>query len=623
MAPTTSSSAYRYPLLLDVPDAIRLVVLLPAIDKRVDINCILCNARLGDNLDYEALSYVWGDPHVTKQIILSDRKFEATLNLEAALRRLRHPHNPRVLWIDALCIDQGNVSERTSQVQQMGAIYRHARQVVVWLGPETNTSLRAFGTLDLIVSILRKKSWESLPYDPKTPSWIDQDQVKVDHQMSIYRSFFENFQWELGMEAIEKLFRRPWWQRVWVIQEIALAKDATLYCGRHCAKWDAFDEFLQMVNKISTEQPFHSKTNMTEKWLEKIHTRLSGFLPGVMMSNIRHWRNEARGNHLPEPELLEILDLCRGSLCSDPRDRVYGVLDIFAGTKSNHPLARPDYTIPVTKLYSVVASEKLLRDRTLDTLFMIAPDRLELLETASTGSACKDYFLPSWVPDWSMPGYPSILDAKDRAQRGHDTSQQLCAALDRFSPIPFELSSSGLVLTIYGVQVDIISDVSSSRCTYRSSEAIDDWKIMADASNEVMYPGGQSRAEAFWRTVAQPIAANFGRKPEPENRTLNSRRFTPKSAADKEHLEAQKTRRFPPESTVDERHWKARLTFGPYHMTRKTFFRTQRGYIGTSTYMGPSYPEISVGDMVTVLLGGKVPLILRRDSIRYRLITLR
>jgi hypothetical protein len=171
MTSATPSNPWRYPTLLDAPDAIRLVVLLPAIDKRV----ILCNSRLRNNPDYEALSYVWGDPHITKQIILSDKKFHVTTNLEAALRRLRYSSKPRLLWIDALCIDQGNISERISQVRQMGAIYRSAREVAVWLGPESNTSLRAFETLDAIVAILREKSWESLPFDHNAPDWLGED----------------------------------------------------------------------------------------------------------------------------------------------------------------------------------------------------------------------------------------------------------------------------------------------------------------------------------------------------------------------------------------------------------------------------------------------------------------
>jgi hypothetical protein len=216
MTSASPSNPWRYPTLLDAPDAIRLVVLLPAIDKRVEIECILRNSRLSNNPDYEALSYVWGDPHNTKQIILSDKKFNVTTTLEAALRRLRHSRKPRLLWIDALCIDQGNVSERISQVQQMGAIYRSAREVVVWLGPESNTSLRAFETLDAIVAIIREKSWESLPFDHNAPDWLGEDyhdRRKADRQMCIYRSFFEDRKWGLGMEAIEKLLRRPWWQQ--------------------------------------------------------------------------------------------------------------------------------------------------------------------------------------------------------------------------------------------------------------------------------------------------------------------------------------------------------------------------------------------------------------------------
>lgn len=614
MASTTPSNTYRYPPLLDFPDAIRLVVLLPATDKRVKIKCVLCNERLSNNPNYEALSYVWGDPHITKQIILNDTKFEATVNLEAALRCLRHPRDPRVMWIDALCIDQGNLTERTSQVQQMGAIYRHAKQVAVWLGPETNTSLRAFETLDKIATILREKRWESRSYDA-SPPWVNPDDFKAVDQKQAYRKFFLDFRWELGMEAIEKLFRRPWWQRVWVIQEIALAQEATLYCGCHYSQWDTFDEFLQMISKVSTEQVFYNNFDMTENWLEKVHNRLSGFLPGVMMSNIRHLRNNAHGNHLPELDLVDILNLCRGAMCTDPRDRVYGVLGIFTATASNHQLRRPDYTISVTQLYSAVASEKLLRDRTLDIFSMITPDHLELPEKKSNACFQRDYYLPSWTPDWGVLGHSSVQEAKIRPEGDKDTSQKLfCAALDRRSPIPFSLSSSGLVLTLHGVKVDIISEISSSKCTSRSAEAVDDWKIMAGASSEVMYAAGQSRAEAFWRTVLNDRWILLGDILANREERLKPGEFV---------MGILGGGSFPPKSTGDERHLKTLLCICPYHMASKSFFCTQQGYLGTSKYMGPSYPEVCVGDIVVVLLGGKVPYILRCDGTGYRLIASR
>ena len=83
---------------------------------------------------YEALSYTWGDASNTRKIILDGYLVDVTFNLYSALLRLRRENSTRVVWIDAICIDQANVNERTQQVQLMGQIYSMCDQVVVWIG---------------------------------------------------------------------------------------------------------------------------------------------------------------------------------------------------------------------------------------------------------------------------------------------------------------------------------------------------------------------------------------------------------------------------------------------------------------------------------------------------------
>lgn len=116
---------------------IRLVVLEPG---RGDdpIRCRLTHVSLDDNPKYEALSYAWGDPSTTVPMYLEDEIFTVTASLEAALSNLRDGslENPRerVLWIDAVCINQFYVLEKNHQVRQMGNIYKHAVRVLIWIG---------------------------------------------------------------------------------------------------------------------------------------------------------------------------------------------------------------------------------------------------------------------------------------------------------------------------------------------------------------------------------------------------------------------------------------------------------------------------------------------------------
>ena len=104
--------------------------------------------HLRDRPGYEALSYTWGDPLDTRTVMLKDQPFQVTKNLEAALRNLRHrlihgtKSNDRVLWIDAICINQTDIQERNVQVRRMLDIYKSATRVVIWLGEGDQTATR-------------------------------------------------------------------------------------------------------------------------------------------------------------------------------------------------------------------------------------------------------------------------------------------------------------------------------------------------------------------------------------------------------------------------------------------------------------------------------------------------
>jgi hypothetical protein len=127
---------YQYPPLTQ-EKSIRLLLLQPATSKQAPLICEIHHAELGDGKipPYEALSYVWGSvTDTTHRLICSGQHVSITRNLNEALLHLRYTDRVRVLWVDAVCVDQSNVSERNHQVCQMGEIYQQASQVVVWLG---------------------------------------------------------------------------------------------------------------------------------------------------------------------------------------------------------------------------------------------------------------------------------------------------------------------------------------------------------------------------------------------------------------------------------------------------------------------------------------------------------
>lgn len=166
--------------------SIRLLRLMPHQDEDAPIRCRLFNYPLHDSDKgthlYETLSYVWGSSDRPQSILLGDYDFPVTANLLAALKRLRDRFLERVVWVDAICINQKDVEERSRQVQAMAMIYAKSSRVLVWLGqaePDGDHALEAI-----------RAAAEERPAKPS----VD----KTNH------------------EAILRLLQRPWFQRIWV-----------------------------------------------------------------------------------------------------------------------------------------------------------------------------------------------------------------------------------------------------------------------------------------------------------------------------------------------------------------------------------------------------------------------
>ena len=113
---------------------IRLITLKPSEEFTSDLHCDISNWNLSSNPQYEAVSYTWGASMGGLPIYLDRKKFYITRNLESALRHLRQSDRPRVLWVDAICINQKDLQERSQQVSIMGTIYNEAQNILFWLG---------------------------------------------------------------------------------------------------------------------------------------------------------------------------------------------------------------------------------------------------------------------------------------------------------------------------------------------------------------------------------------------------------------------------------------------------------------------------------------------------------
>ncbi|KAF2472244.1 HET-domain-containing protein, partial [Lindgomyces ingoldianus] len=128
-------------------DNIRLLQLLPG-NYDDPIVCYLFQIDSITLYEYDALSYVWGSTDGQRVIFVNDWEMAVTQNLEVALRSLRGEEDPKIIWVDAICIDQTSVPEKSSQVGKMGDIYKAAKKVVVFLGPENQASDTVFDFLE-------------------------------------------------------------------------------------------------------------------------------------------------------------------------------------------------------------------------------------------------------------------------------------------------------------------------------------------------------------------------------------------------------------------------------------------------------------------------------------------
>ena len=182
-------SSYQYLTLPSEGEYIRLLCLLPNESEAEPLQCKLHNYSLQKSGPrshrYEALSYVWGNPRETLPIYVDKDQFLVTVNLHAALSRLRDHSFERIIWVDAICIDQNNPEEQGQQVQLMAKIYSNAYCVIVWLGKKAEDTDRALENIQLAAD-------KELTKRPKK---------------------------EINQQAILSLLRQPWFQRIWVREQ--------------------------------------------------------------------------------------------------------------------------------------------------------------------------------------------------------------------------------------------------------------------------------------------------------------------------------------------------------------------------------------------------------------------
>jgi hypothetical protein len=265
---------------------LRLLILKPCSDTQEPIRCNLIKASLDSDLRYDALSYTWGKPINEATITVNAVTVPVRRNLWDALCYLRGPE-ARTLWIDAVCINQNNVPERNVQVQMMRQIYEKAQRVVIWLGIERDESNLAFKFMAFISADRRKHAMKAEKF---------KEEIK-------YSGFGQE------LEAVQKLFQRPYWERLWIIQEVVVAQNAELHCGKEHISWEEFSRFLICLEGREIQLRSHTKS-VLEKSL------------AFSLDRYRVYHQTDYSN------LIELLEAFSSSLCFEVRDKIYGLVGL-------------------------------------------------------------------------------------------------------------------------------------------------------------------------------------------------------------------------------------------------------------------------------------------------------
>ncbi|KAE8452758.1 hypothetical protein EG329_013030 [Mollisiaceae sp. DMI_Dod_QoI] len=257
---------------------------------------------------YEALSYCWGRDEVYDSISINNQFVPVRKGLWMALHQLRNPigSKSRTLWADAICINQSDLSERSAQVAIMYAIFNRASEVIIWLGEVYDQSNIAMKT---IATITKDYSMAG------TPEVVPE----VDDPFGRY-------------QAILSLYNRPYWSRLWILQEVCLAAKLRVHCGTKSVTWEQFDHFWMNFRRsdVLNEDPSLGISYSIPEGLEKL-------------MDMMHRRTCFSG-------LLHLLKVSRHLHCWDIRDRVFGLLGLVHQRLGSQPL-QADYSTGLQQLY--------------------------------------------------------------------------------------------------------------------------------------------------------------------------------------------------------------------------------------------------------------------------------
>ena len=495
---------------------------------------------------YEALSYVWGSQENPVIIHVDGGTLAITRNLAEALPYLRYKDKPRILWIDAICVNQGDLRERGKQVKRMVDLYKLADRVVVWLGPAKDNSDRGVRSLDHLGSQI-EVDWVTEALKPASedsePHWTD---------------FAERLPYgEKELLAIHEVLSRPWFERLWVQQEIRMAKSNSIFLlGSDTIDWQLLRKAIICLSRKSWNRPNSELSETLSLILTNLRAKLNvlrHYARSGTTMRIRNAMNETR--------------LCK---CLDPRDRVYAILNLLHPSEMPDDF-EPDYRKTTTEVYQDVA----LR-------YIAHHDRLSILQASGLKTTPSE--MPTWVPDWTVMNEAEPFRSGLASGRSDSIVQYKGADVLRVTGIKWATVQ-------YSEKIGLFDDFYQTMI----SELL--LKLAKNDIQPISYVGGGSLLAAYCHTL---VAGEFAELYGPP------RKFWPRFQQSLDFVSAvlQPARQPLPE-IGDGTDVSRFLEEAHIFLVNRSFVKTREGYIGLAP------PNAMPGDHVCVLLGSNMPMLLR------------
>ncbi|KIW29809.1 uncharacterized protein PV07_05596 [Cladophialophora immunda] len=392
---TTSETSLARPLYSRLRENTIRLLRFKGVSCAKHLNRLHCEIEVAEigSKEYDAVSYVWGSVEEQSEVVCNEHCVRIPTNLLNALLQIWTELPDRLLWVDALCINQEDQIEKAVQVRLMGPIFSEATIVRAWLGDGPEYSTEAWRELE---------EWSTYELEGGRLHEEYQDRRLIPQHLARDEET-ENAFWA----AIYWLIAGPWFTRTWIFQEAVLAQHAIVHCGRLSMEWSQFAKGAMNIAAGYFEGPADSHAWDIERGRMLLGVKSStDFGPFFDASD----RSPCC--------LLDQLSLNWQRNCSNPRDKIYGVLGVLS--LSNTYAIKVDYSLPTSQVYADACLACIKVENRIDMLRTAGlenrildrqkryPKQVELLRSSMSPSRLEtaldiEQNLPSWCPNWYLP----------------------------------------------------------------------------------------------------------------------------------------------------------------------------------------------------------------------------